>query len=93
MDGILLSTRAPQGSAFNLGSGQAYSVEDIIKRASAAAGIHKPYRERGGRRRNEIDRTVADIRALHEAVGWFPRISIDRGLSAVVDNMRSRCAA
>jgi nucleoside-diphosphate-sugar epimerase len=93
VDGILLSTRAPQGSAFNLGSGQAYSVEDIIKRASAAAGIHKPYRDRGDRRRNEIDRTVADISSLHDAVGWFPRTSIDRGLSAVIDNMRSQCAA
>jgi nucleoside-diphosphate-sugar epimerase len=93
VDGILLSTRAPQGSAFNLGSGQAYSVEDIIKRASAAAGIHKPYRARGDRRRNEIDRTVADFSNLYDAVGWFPRMSIDKGLSAVVDNMRSRCAA
>jgi nucleoside-diphosphate-sugar epimerase len=93
VDGILLSTRAPPGSAFNLGSGRAYSVEDIIKRASTAAGIHKPYRERGDRRRNEIDRTVADISALHEAAGWFPRVSIDRGLSAVVESMRSRCAA
>ena len=93
VDGILLSTRAPQGSAFNLGSGRAYSVEDIIKRASTAAGIYKPYRERGDRRRNEIDRTVADISSLHDAVGWFPRISIERGLSEVVHNMRSRCAA
>jgi nucleoside-diphosphate-sugar epimerase len=93
VDGILLSTRAPQGSVFNLGSGRAYSVEDIIKRAITAAGIQKPYRERGDRRRNEIDRTVADISALHEAAGWFPRVSIDRGLSAVVESMRSRCAA
>ena len=93
VDGILLSTRAPRGSEFNLGSGQAYSVEDIIKRASAAAGIHKPYRERGDRRRNEIDRTVADFSNLYDAVGWFPRMSMDKGLSAVVDNMRSRCAA
>jgi nucleoside-diphosphate-sugar epimerase len=93
VDGILLSTRALQGSAFNLGSGQAYSVEEIIKRASTVAGIHKPYRERGDRRRNEIERTVADISSLYEAVGWVPRMSIDRGLSAVVQHMRSRCAA
>jgi nucleoside-diphosphate-sugar epimerase len=93
VDGILLSTKAPRGSAFNLGSGQAYSVEDIINRASTAAGIHKPYRVRGERRRNEIDSTVADISSLHDAVGWSPRVSIDTGLSAVVDNMRSRCAA
>jgi nucleoside-diphosphate-sugar epimerase len=93
VEGILLSTRAPQGSAFNLGSGRAYSVEEIIRRASTAAGIHKPYRDRGDRRRNEIDRTVADISSLHDAVGWSPRISIDKGLRAVVNNMRSRCAA
>lgn len=93
VDGILLSTRAPQGSAFNLGSGRAYSVEDIIKLASAAAGIHKPYREAGDRRRNETDCTIADIKSLSDAIGWFPRTPIDKGLSAVVDNMRSQCAA
>jgi nucleoside-diphosphate-sugar epimerase len=93
VDGILLSTHAPRGSAFNLGSGQAYSVEDIIKLASAAAAVHKPYRERGDRRRNEIERTIADISSLYEAVGWLPRMSIERGLSAVVHSMRSQCAA
>ena len=93
VEGILRSAGATPGSVFNLGSGQAYSVEDIIRRASAAAGIDKPYRDRGGRRRNEVDKTVADIRRLFDAVGWRPRVSIDRGLAEVVNSMRNRCAA
>ena len=93
VDGILQSTLAPEGSTFNLGSGHSYSVEDIIRRASAAAGIHKPYRDKSDRRRDEIDETVADISCLHEAVGWLPRTPIDKGLEVVVASMRSRCAA
>jgi nucleoside-diphosphate-sugar epimerase len=91
IDAILLATRAAPGSIFNVGSGHAYSVEEIIRRASAAAGVYKPYRGRRSRRRGEIDKTVADTRALEAAVGWRPRVSIDSGLRQVVESMRGPC--
>ena len=93
IDAVLLATRAGPGSVFNLGSGYAYSVEEIIQRASAAAGIYKPYRCRNVPRRGEIDKTVADTRALAQAVGWRPRVSIDSGLRQVVESMRGSCDA
>lgn len=91
VDGILLSTHAAPGSVFNLGSGEAHSVEDVIRLASAAAGTVKPYHDRGSRRRGEIDSTVADISALKRAVGWCPRVSLAAGLRELVHDMRQQC--
>jgi nucleoside-diphosphate-sugar epimerase len=93
VEGILQSTRALPGSVFNLGGGHAYSVREIIERACAAAGIVKPYRATGSQRRGEIDSTVADIAALRDAVGWFPRVNLDSGLRETIESMRDRCAA
>jgi nucleoside-diphosphate-sugar epimerase len=93
VEGILQSTRAEAGSVFNLGSGEAHSVEDIIRRASAAAGIEKPYRDKCIRRRNEVDNIVADISRLHEAVGWRPRISLDSGLRNLIEDERKQWQA
>jgi nucleoside-diphosphate-sugar epimerase len=88
VEGILAAAGAATGSIFNLGSGVAHSVEEIIKRVSAAAGIVKPYRATGEKRTNEIDRTAADVSALRSAVGWEPRVSIDDGLRCVIEGMR-----
>lgn len=84
IDAILLSTRASSGSVFNVGSGEAHSVEDVIKLVCAAAGIDKPYSGKAQRRHNEIDLTKADITALHNTVGWKPRTSLAAGLREIV---------
>lgn len=84
IDAILMSTRAKSGSVFNVGSGEAYSVEDVIKRICTAAGIVKAYIGKAQHRRNEIDITKADVSALREAVGWRPQTTLDSGLREVV---------
>ncbi len=44
VDAILRAMQAPAGSIFNVGSGEAHSVEDVIRRICSAAGVEKPYR-------------------------------------------------
>lgn len=87
VDAILAASSAPPGSVFNVGSGLAYSVEEIIQAAMAAAGTDKPYRSTEQRRRNEIDCVLADITALRTAVGWQPRISLQTGLRKLIESM------
>ena len=87
VEAILAASDAPRGSVFNIGSGRAYSVEDIIRTATAVAGVEKPYRAVGQRRRNEIDCVVADTTALRNAVGWTPRVSLEVGLHKLIANM------
>lgn len=84
IDAILMSTQATSGSVFNVGSGDAHSVEDVIKLICAAAGIDKPYVGKSQRRQNEIDLTKADVSALYEAVGWKPKTTLSSGLREVV---------
>jgi nucleoside-diphosphate-sugar epimerase len=91
--GILQSTRAEPGSIFNIGSGEAHSVEQVIQLACAVAGIDKPYAGLSRSRRNEIDSTVADTRKLRDAVGWRPRVSLESGLRQIVESMRTQCRA
>jgi nucleoside-diphosphate-sugar epimerase len=88
VEAIIHATRAASGLIFNIGSGMTYNVEEIIERASVAAGIYKPYRSSGEKRPHEINRTCADISAFREAVNWGPKVSIDNGLRLIVDSMR-----
>lgn len=87
VDAIVAASNAPSGSVFNIGSGVAYSVEEIIHAAIAAAGIDKPYRSSNQRRKNEIDCVVADISALQAAVGWEPRTSLKAGLRKIIESL------
>lgn len=89
VDAILRAMEAPAGSVFNVGSGEAHSVEDVIRRICVAAGIEKPYRGRAERRQNEIDLTKADISAIGQALGWRPTTSFDEGLRRVVADLRT----
>ena len=89
IDAILRSPAAPAGSILNVGSGVAYSVEDIIQRMCAAAGLSKPYAGRADRRPNEIDVTRADVSAIAAAIGWCPTTTIDEGLGRVVQALRA----
>ena len=91
VEGIVMASRALGGSVFNIGYGTSYTVEEIIKRASIAAGIYKPYRSTGEKRRHEIERTQADISAFRKAVGWRPKVSIDDGLRLMIERMLRRC--
>jgi nucleoside-diphosphate-sugar epimerase len=87
VESIVMASRAAGGSIFNIGYGTSYTVEEIIERASIAAGIYKPYRSTGEKRRHEIDRTCADISAFRKAAGWHPQVSIDDGLRLMVESM------
>jgi nucleoside-diphosphate-sugar epimerase len=87
VEGIIMAPGAAAGSVFNIGYGTSYTVEEIIERASKAAGIHKPYCSSGQKRRHEIDNTLADTGAFRKAVGWRPKVSIDDGLRLMLESM------
>jgi nucleoside-diphosphate-sugar epimerase len=88
VDGMLLSMKAPAGSIFNLGSGSAYSVEEIIRCACRLAGVQKPYRAIGQPRPHEIANSRMDATAARQILGWEPKVSLERGLQSVIESMR-----
>jgi nucleoside-diphosphate-sugar epimerase len=88
IDAMLLSMTAPAGSIFNLGAGTAYSVEEIIRCSCQVAGRQKPYRAVGRTRTHEIAEARMDATAARRILGWYPKISLERGLQSVIESMR-----
>ncbi|MBQ6773052.1 MAG: UDP-glucose 4-epimerase GalE [Synergistaceae bacterium] len=59
---------------FNLGSGDGYSVMEMINAAREATGHEIPL-EIGSRRAGDPARLVADSHKAHEVLGWVPEIT------------------
>ncbi len=88
VDAMLLSMTAPAGSIFNLGAGTAYAVDEIIRCSCRVAGRQKPYRAVGQPRTHEIAEARMDATAANQTLGWYPKVSLERGLQSVIESMR-----
>jgi nucleoside-diphosphate-sugar epimerase len=88
VDAMLLSVTAPAGSIFNLGSGTAYSVEEIIRCTCRLAGRQKPYRVIGKSREHETAVLHIDATAARQVLGWQPKVSLERGIQSVLESMQ-----
>jgi nucleoside-diphosphate-sugar epimerase len=86
----LLQSDVPNGAAVNVGTGVAYSVEELARRIARIMGktdakvVSDPRRLR----RLDITRFRCDPRRLRRLTGWRPRVSLDKGLRTTVDWFR-----
>jgi len=65
----------------NLGSGQGYSIRNILTKLSRILGKEITYERDTSRfRTTERMYLVADIGRIYNLVGWCPQVSIDQGL-------------
>lgn len=71
-------------SVFNVGSGVAYSVEEIIQTACTILGNDKPYRALNNIRDHEIPVTIANTDALQRATEWRPKTTLEEGLKQLL---------
>jgi nucleoside-diphosphate-sugar epimerase len=87
----LLASDAPNGSAVNVGTGVAYSVEDVARRLKLIMGKAdaKVVSDAKRLRRLDINLFRCDPSRLHKLTGWHPRVSFDDGLRMTVDWFRS----
>jgi nucleoside-diphosphate-sugar epimerase len=77
------------GATFNVGSGESYSVAQLVKFVCSAANVDKPLVSRGNRRLHDIPDVIADITAIRNAIGWSPSISLVDGLQGVITHHRN----
>jgi nucleoside-diphosphate-sugar epimerase len=92
--GILaLATNEMASGVFNLGSGRAVRVRDVIERIRdlAAPGMELVFGEIPFRP-DQVMHMQADISRLCAATGWAPSISIEQGLADTVAWYRERTA-
>ena len=70
------------GEYFNVGSGSTVSVNKVIK---LLKGKHVKIPKRPG----EPNITYADISKIKKKIGWKPKISIEKGISLLLQNLQS----
>lgn len=68
------------GEVLNVGSGSTYSVNRLVELLSGDV-VHIP------KRPGEPDCTFADIRKIGRDLGWQPRVSLEKGVQIMLDNI------
>jgi len=66
--------------ALNVGSGQTYTVNRLLELLGGER-VHLP------KRPGEPDRTHADISKIRRLLGWEPRVSLQEGVRALLENI------
>jgi GDP-4-dehydro-6-deoxy-D-mannose reductase len=90
----LLETEGlPHRAIFNVCSGEAHAISDMLDRMRASARIGFDVDVDPDRLRpSEIARALGDPSKLQNMTGWTPRHSIDGMLSRLLDHWRARLA-
>jgi GDP-4-dehydro-6-deoxy-D-mannose reductase len=81
LDGYrLLATRGLPGEAYNLGSGEAHSIREVLDRLLELSGV-EAWTEMDPSRFRPVDvpLTCADVGKLRQ-LGWTPRLDVDRAI-------------
>lgn len=84
----LLDRRVPAG-AYNVASGVARPIAEILELLSAAAGV-APRIEVDSARWRPTQALVGDARRLRRATGWSPAIPLETTLRDLLDDWRAR---
>ncbi len=87
VDALLLAgtKNVKAGSIFNIGSGQAIPVKDIVQDVLRLMDSSaKPFFGKLPMRPDEIMEMSADVSAAREQLGWKPKISLTEGLSKTI---------
>lgn len=74
-------------NVFNLGYGKSYSVKQIVNKIIDLYGKDIEVKYTGEKRKNEIIDTVADTKKINKQLGWTPHITLDKGLTAIIDKI------
>ncbi|HTJ26917.1 MAG TPA: GDP-mannose 4,6-dehydratase [Candidatus Limnocylindria bacterium] len=87
----LLEGAGEAGELYNIASGTATSLAEILRRLVEIAHVPVEIREDPARMRPaDIPVSVGDASKLRDATGWNPRISLAAALRAVYDDARER---
>jgi len=69
------------GEIFNVGSGNTYSVNQIVELLGGGLVTYIP------KRPGEPDCTFADISKIKKMLGWQPEVSLEEGIKILLDNI------
>ncbi|HEX5505732.1 MAG TPA: GDP-mannose 4,6-dehydratase, partial [Thermomicrobiales bacterium] len=91
---VLALTRGTPGAVYNIGSGVAVRVGDALDALLRLARVPVAVEPEPARLRpSDVPLLVADSRALREATGWRPAITLGATLAATLEWWRDRVAS
>ncbi|MEA2720481.1 MAG: GDP-4-dehydro-6-deoxy-D-mannose reductase [Candidatus Eremiobacteraeota bacterium] len=91
---LLLEGAGGAGEIYNVCSGKATTMHEILRRLIETAGVPVEVREEPERMRPaDVPLSVGDASKLRDATGWAPRISLAAALRAVYEDARARISA
>jgi len=88
---LLLMERGRTGAAYNIASGQSQSMEVVLERLLALAGLRVEVRTRADLLRGNDPSVVRiDAGRLRRETGWTPRFSLDQSLADILAYWRQQ---
>jgi GDP-4-dehydro-6-deoxy-D-mannose reductase len=91
---LLLEGRGAAGEIYNVCSGTATTMREILRRLIELARVPVEVRDDPARMRPaDVPVSVGDASKLREAAGWAPRVALNAALRTVYDDARARVAA
>jgi nucleoside-diphosphate-sugar epimerase len=86
-DAIVLVIQQPcRFRVLNIGTGESYSVAELIYALQRLEHTDIPVTSTGERRPDEILDCRADISAARNEIGWSPRVTLDEGLRRILES-------
>jgi CDP-glucose 4,6-dehydratase len=82
---IALAERGEAGEAYNVASGEAHTVREVVDAVLRAAGSDLEPEVEGGAPPGEGGRRALDVAKIAAATGWRPTIGLDEGLRRTVE--------
>jgi len=87
----LLATHGESGQVYNIGSGQAHSIQEMLETFLSFSTLSITVETDPSRMRpSDVPRIVCDYSRLCEATGWTPVLSFSQSLLDVLDYWRGR---
>lgn len=85
VDAILLAATVPEigGQVFNVASGQAVSLNEVLASLGRLTGTDLPVR-REEERAGDVRHSLADVSAARVHLGFAPKVSLEEGLRRLV---------
>jgi GDP-4-dehydro-6-deoxy-D-mannose reductase len=91
---LLLEGAGAPGELYNVASGTATALKDVLRRLVEIARVPVDIREDPARMRPaDVPLSLGDAAKLRAATGWAPRITLAAALRAVYDDARERAGA
>jgi GDP-4-dehydro-6-deoxy-D-mannose reductase len=88
---LLLMDKGRAGEAYNVASGQGYTMQTVLDRLLTLAGISVEVRQRTELvRPTEANAVRADAAKLRRETGWAPRYTLDQTLTDILEYWRQQ---